>query len=38
MIIQSVSSRHTGKYTCIASNLAGNSSETAVLVVKGITH
>ena len=35
LIIQSVSSRHAGKYTCIASNRAGNTSESSSLAVKG---
>lgn len=34
--IDSVSGFHSGEYTCIASNLAGTSTRSAVLVVNGI--
>jgi hypothetical protein len=35
LIISSVSYRHTGKYTCTASNAAGSSSSSAELKVNG---
>lgn len=36
LIIQSVTFRHAGEYTCIANNPAGSTNETSFLVVKGI--
>lgn len=36
LIIQSVSSRHSGNYTCTATNSAGSSSQSAKLAIKGI--
>lgn len=35
LIIQSVSSRHSGNYTCTATNSAGSSSQSAKLAIKG---
>lgn len=34
--IESVGATHAGEYTCVASNLAGSVSRTAVLDVNGI--
>lgn len=36
LTIDSVSARHAGEYTCIASNIAGSTSRSAQLVVNGI--
>lgn len=36
LTIESVSARHAGEYTCIASNLAGSVSRSANLVINGI--
>lgn len=36
LTIDSVDARHAGEYTCIASNIAGSVSRTAVLAVNGI--
>ena len=33
--IAAVTSRHTGVYRCVAENVAGNASATAVLAVRG---
>lgn len=35
LIIQSVTSRHSGNYTCTATNSAGSSSQSAKLAIKG---
>jgi len=35
LMISSITHRHTGKYTCIASNAAGSSSHSAELKVNG---
>ena len=35
LMISSISHRHSGKYTCIASNAAGSSSHSAELKVNG---
>ena len=35
LVIDSVSAHHAGEYTCIAKNLAGSSSSSAVLAVNG---
>jgi hypothetical protein len=35
LMISSISHRHTGRYTCIASNAAGSSSHSAELKVNG---
>ncbi|KAJ8667921.1 hypothetical protein QAD02_009584 [Eretmocerus hayati] len=37
LTIDSVNARHAGEYTCIASNLAGSTSRSAVLIVNGLT-
>lgn len=36
LVIDSVSAHHAGEYTCIATNLAGSSSRSAILAVNGI--
>lgn len=36
LAIDSVAARHSGEYTCAASNRAGAASHTAVLAVNGI--
>lgn len=36
LTIDSVSARHAGEYTCIASNIAGSTSRSAQLIVNGI--
>lgn len=36
LTVDNVNARHVGEYTCVASNLAGSSSRTAVLSVNGI--
>lgn len=36
LMIESVSARHAGEYTCIASNIAGSTSRSAILAVNGI--
>ena len=33
--IAAVTSQHTGEYRCVAENVAGNASATAVLAVRG---
>lgn len=35
LVIDSVSAHHAGEYSCIASNLAGSSSRSAILAVNG---
>lgn len=35
LTIESVSARHAGEYTCVASNLAGSVSRSAHLVING---
>lgn len=35
LLIDSVTARHAGEYTCVASNLAGSRSHSAVLAVNG---
>ncbi|RXS50747.1 hypothetical protein ETB91_15125 [Lacticaseibacillus rhamnosus] len=37
LVIDSVSAHHAGEYTCIANNLAGSSSRSAILAVNGIS-
>lgn len=37
LTIDSVTATHAGEYTCIASNIAGSTSRSAVLVVNGTT-
>lgn len=37
LTIESVSARHAGEYTCVASNIAGSVSRTAVLDINGIS-
>lgn len=34
--IEAVGARHVGEYTCVASNLAGSTSRSAILAVNGI--
>lgn len=34
--IEAVGARHAGEYTCVASNLAGSTSRSAILAVNGI--
>lgn len=36
LTIDNVDARHVGEYTCVASNLAGSTTRTAVLSVNGI--
>lgn len=36
LTIESVSARHAGEYTCVASNIAGSVSRTAILDINGI--
>ena len=36
LVIDAVADHHAGEYACIASNLVGNSSRSAVLAVNGI--
>ena len=36
LVIDSVTASHAGEYTCVASNLAGISTHSAVLSVNGI--
>lgn len=38
LVIDSVSAHHAGEYTCVASNMAGSSTHSAVLSVNGITN
>lgn len=38
LIIESVTAHHAGEYTCVASNLVGSVSRSAVLSVNGTTH
>lgn len=35
LMIDSVNGRHAGEYTCVASNLAGSTTRSAVLAVNG---
>lgn len=35
LTIDSVNAQHVGEYTCVASNIAGSTSRTAVLSVNG---
>lgn len=37
LIIDSVAAHHAGEYKCIAKNLAGSSSRSAILAVNGIS-
>lgn len=37
LIIDSVTAHHAGEYTCVASNLVGSVSRSAVLSVNGTT-
>lgn len=36
LVIESVTARHAGEYSCVASNLVGSVSRSAVLSVNGI--
>lgn len=36
LTIEAVAAEHAGEYTCVASNIAGSVSQTAVLEVNGI--
>ena len=36
LTIDSVGARHAGEYTCVASNIAGSTTRSAVLAVNGI--
>lgn len=36
LTIDSVNAKHAGEYTCVASNVAGSSTRSAVLIVNGI--
>ena len=36
LTIESVNANHSGEYTCVASNIAGSTTRTAVLDVNGI--
>lgn len=36
LTIETVAAKHAGEYTCVASNIAGSVSHTAVLEVNGI--
>lgn len=36
LTIESISARHAGEYTCVASNIAGSVSRTAALDINGI--
>ena len=36
LTIEAVTARHAGEYTCVASNLAGSVSRSAILDVNGI--
>ena len=38
LIIESIRAEHSGEYTCIASNLAGSTTRSAILDVNGITN
>jgi hypothetical protein len=36
LTIDSVDARHVGEYTCVASNIAGSTTRSAILAVNGI--
>ena len=36
LLIDSVNAKHAGEYTCVASNIAGSTSRSAMLAVNGI--
>lgn len=36
LTIETVAAKHAGEYTCVASNIAGSVTQTAVLEVNGI--